>query len=94
MSNHTQVYKQARVAFQKLSPTNKDVVLVRLPDDIDPSQASRVAETFRPLISEFGCSIIFTRDGVDIEMFNEAAMNELGWYKLFDGRAGPRTKLP
>lgn len=91
MDNNTQVYKQARVAFQKLSPTNKDIVLVRLPDDIDPSQAQSVAELFRPLTREFGCTIVFTRDGVDVEMFNEAAMNELGWYKLFDGRASPKT---
>lgn len=88
MSNHTKVYEQARVAFQKLSPTNKDVLLVRLPDDIDALQAELLAEIFQPLAKEFGCSVVFTRAGIDIEMFSEAAMNELGWYKLFPGAPG------
>jgi hypothetical protein len=83
MSNHTKVYEQARIAFQKLSPTNKDLILVRLPDDIDPVQAQLLAEILQPLNKQYGCAIVFTRDGVDIELFKEAAMNELGWYKLF-----------
>ncbi len=71
----------ARIAFQKLSPTNKDVVLVRMPDDIDYKQMQLVALQMQPLHDEFGCVVIMTTDGVDVEMFTEAAMNELGWFK-------------
>ena len=76
----------ARVAMSKLSPTAKDIVLIRTPDNLDYRQMALLAEQFRPMCEQTGCAIMFTTDGTDVEMFNEKEMNELGWFKLHEGR--------
>ncbi len=89
MSDKRKIYgpnESARVAFSKLSPTKNDIVLVRTPDDLDYRQMALLAEQFRPLCESTGCALMFTTDGTDVEMFKEAEMNELGWFKLHEGR--------
>jgi hypothetical protein len=43
------------------------------------------AEQFRPVCEATGCALMFTTDSIDVEMFDEKAMNELGWFKLHEG---------
>lgn len=76
----------AQVAVQKLSPSEKDIILIHTPDNMDYRQMALLAEQFRHICESTGCAIMFTTDGTDVEMFSEIAMNELGWYKLHEGR--------
>lgn len=89
MSDEKKIYQSneaARVAMMKFSPTNKDVIVVRTPDNLDYRQMALFAEQFRPVAQETGCCIMFTTDGADVELFNEAEMNEHGWFRLHDGK--------
>lgn len=72
----------AQIAFQKLSPKQGDVILVRMPDDVAYEQMYAVAQMLTPLKEKFGCDVVMTTDAIDVEMFTENAMNELGWYRL------------
>lgn len=89
MSDERKIYEpgeSAQLAMQKLSPTEKDIILIRTPDNLDYRQLALLAEQFRPIAESTGCAIMFTTDGADVEMFDEKAMNELGWFKLHEGR--------
>lgn len=76
----------ARVTMTKLSPAKNDIILIRTPDDLNFHQMALLAEQFKPVCESTGCAVMFTTDGTDVEMFGEAAMNELGWFKLHEGR--------
>lgn len=89
MSDEKKIYQPneaARVAMQKFSPTKNDVLVVRTPDNLDYKQMALFAEQFRAVAQETGCIIMFTTDGADIELFKEDEMNELGWFRLHDGK--------
>ena len=76
----------ARVTMSKLSPAKNDIILIRTPDDLDFRQMALLAEQFRSICEDTGCAVMFTTDGTDVELFQEAAMNELGWFKLHEGK--------
>lgn len=71
----------ASIVMQKFTPTASDVILIRLPDNIDRSQMQAFADQFNSVAMQTGCSVVLTTDGVDVEMFSAEAMNELGWFK-------------
>lgn len=82
-NNDREIYEGTiRLAFQKLTANEKDVIVVHLPEDIDHTQMRLVAQSMQPLQEEFGCLIMCVTDGLQVEQLNEADMNRHGWYKL------------
>jgi hypothetical protein len=79
--NGYKVYDTAQVAFQKLEPTDGDVMVIRFPADIHPMQMQKFADGLQGQVPK-GVTVLCTRSGMEIENFSEAKMNALGWYKL------------
>ena len=77
----SKTYDQAKIAFQKLSPKEGDVVAVMFPADIAHEQMALVAQMLQPLTEETGCSIVCLREGIQLHQIPEEKMNELGWFR-------------
>ena len=75
------VYDTAQVAFQKLEPTDGDVMVIKFPADIHPAQMEAFGAGLQGQIPD-GVTVLCTRSGMDIQNFSEAEMNANGWYKL------------
>lgn len=81
MDDDYKTYDKATLAFQKLNPSEGDVIIITFPDDIHPQQMQLFAEQLQPQIPE-DVTILCTRAGVTIENFSEVEMNKMGWYKF------------
>lgn len=75
------VYNQAQVAFQRLSPKEGDIIAVYFPDDIHPQQMALVAEEIQHHVPD-GVAVACLRKGVQMELLDERQMEELGWVRI------------
>lgn len=75
------VYDTAQVAFQKLSPSDGDIMVIKFPADIHPEQMQAFGEGLQGQIPD-GVTVLCTRSGMEIENIPETAMNQMGWYKF------------
>lgn len=81
MSKPEKFYDQARVAFQKLEPSEGDVIAITMPVDMAYEQVLATVTYLQEIAVEFGCSIVILSQGADVQILPEEEMNKLGWYR-------------
>jgi len=74
-------YKHAEVVFEKMQPVDGDIMVITFPPDIHPTQMEMFGENLNHLVPE-GVTVLLTRSGMKVEMFNESEMNKIGWHKF------------
>lgn len=79
-------YEQARIGFQKLSPTKNDIIAIKFPSDMSLQQVYQTVSYLSQIGDEFGCAVIALGQGVDIQVMTDEEMNELGWQRIEEKR--------
>ncbi len=81
MSDGYKIYETATLAFQKLSPVDGDVIVIKFPADVEPMQMNLFCENLADEM-ENGITILGTRSGMEVEQVPESQMNKMGWYRF------------
>ena len=77
-------YKQARLAFQKVSPKPGEVVAVTVPADMSAIQVTAMMDILQQLTEELDCKAMVLSQGAQLTLVSEESMNQMGWYHISD----------
>jgi len=75
------IYDKAEIAFEKMQPSDGDIMVITFPADVDPNQMAIFGENLNQLVPE-GVTVLLTRSGMKVELMKESEMNKLGWHKF------------
>lgn len=81
MSN-TKFYEQAKIAMQKITPAENDVIVVYFPVDIADEQMALSARYLSDIAQELGITIICAKQDTQVQQFSEIQMNQMGWHRF------------
>lgn len=79
-----QGHETARIAIEKLSPKNGDVIVVTFPEDILREQMEEFAKSLNKNLEETGNTgiVVITMKGdTSVSLLTEEALNEAGYFK-------------